>query len=379
MKDRDLSFQRQPEILVIDDVAENLQLLTGMLSAKGYKVRPVLGGRQALALAVANPPDLILLDITMPEMDGYEVCAQLKASQSLKEIPVIFISGRSGMEDKIRAFDDGGVDFVTKPFDVKEVQARVETHLKLRFLQMELEFLNTNLNEKVLEKTQEITESQLATLLALATLAEYRDDETGKHLERVRKNCGLLTMWLGKNSSYKDQISLQFYTNLLCTAPLHDIGKVGIPDAILLKPGKLTAAEFEIVKKHTVIGADTLETVRRTYPNNGFISMGAEIARHHHEKWDGSGYPDGLSGQEIPLEARIMAVADVYDALRTKRVYKPAFSQKESCRIMFEGSGKHFDPEIIEAFRHLKEDFDEFQADQFECASNQYDVHQRSD
>ena len=185
MKDRDLSFQRQPEILVIDDVAENLQLLTGMLSAKGYKVRPVLGGRQALALAVANPPDLILLDITMPEMDGYEVCAQLKASQSLKEIPVIFISGRSGMEDKIRAFDDGGVDFVTKPFDVKEVQARVETHLKLRFLQMELEILNTNLNEKVLEKTQEITESQLATLLALATLAEYRDDETGKHLERL--------------------------------------------------------------------------------------------------------------------------------------------------------------------------------------------------
>jgi len=185
VRDRDLSFQRQPEILVIDDVAENLQLLTGMLSAKGYKVRPVLGGRQALALAVANPPDLILLDITMPEMDGYEVCAQLKASQSLKEIPVIFISGRSGMEDKIRAFDDGGVDFVTKPFDVKEVQARVETHLKLRFLQMELEILNTNLNEKVLEKTQEITESQLATLLALATLAEYRDDETGKHLERL--------------------------------------------------------------------------------------------------------------------------------------------------------------------------------------------------
>ena len=367
------SFPKTPEILVIDDVPENLQMLSCMLAAKGYKVRPVLSGRTALKMAKSNPPDLILLDITMPEMNGYEVCAELKSNTKLKEIPVIFISALTEMDDKIRAFEVGGVDYITKPFKIQEVQARVDTHLRLRFMQMELERYNTSLQRMVDAKVKEISESQMATIFALAKLAESRDDETRKHLERVRNNCCLLAAWLRDNSSYKEEISPQFIQNILCTSSLHDIGKVGIPDAILLKPGKLTAEEFEVVKSHTVIGAETLESVRHLYPLNSFINMGVEIARQHHEKWDGSGYPDGLSGAQISLSARIMAVADVYDALRTQRVYKPAFSQAETCRIMFEGSGNHFDPAIIEAFRHLQDKFDELQTGFLECVCDPTD------
>ena len=354
-------FPQIPQILIVDDVPENLQLLSGMLTSKGYKVRPVLSGKLALKLAHSNPPDLILLDITMPEMNGYEVCAQLKACRELKDIPVIFISGLAETEDKVKAFEAGGVDYVTKPFKIQEVLARVDSHLRLRFLQKELEHYNTHLHEMVQAQVKEISESQMATIFALAKLAESRDDETRRHLERVRQNCCLLAAWMHGNSPCKEQISEQFIENILCTSPLHDIGKVGIPDAILLKPGKLTAEEFEVVKRHTVIGAETLEAARQMYPKNNFIHMGIEITRQHHEKWDGSGYPDGRSGEQISLSARIMAVADVYDALRTKRVYKPAYSQEETCRILFEGSGKHFDPMVIEAFRHLQERFDEIQ------------------
>ena len=355
------SLRLLPEILVIDDMPENLQLLAGILSSAQYKVRPVTGGRLALKIAHCKPPDLILLDITMPEMNGYEVCAELKASLSLKDIPVIFISALSDMDDKVKAFAAGGVDYITKPFKTAEVQARVNTHLKLRFLQKELQQHNIHLNKLVREQVQEITESQLTTIFALAKLAEGRDDETGKHLERVRKNCELLAKWLQEHSPYKDRISKEFVDNIFYASPLHDIGKVGIPDSILLKPGRLTEEEFEVMKKHTLIGVETLTAVQHKHPQNSFINMGVEIARSHHEKWDGSGYPDNLAGEQISLAARIMSVADVYDALRTKRVYKPALSQAETCNILFEESGKHFDPVIIEAFRELQDQFDELQ------------------
>ena len=356
-------FQKAPQILIVDDVPENLQLLSGMLTNKGYKVRPVLSGKLALKLAHSNPPDLILLDITMPEMSGYEICAQLKSNPSLKDIPVIFISGLAETEDKVRAFEAGGVDYITKPFKVQEVQARVDSHLRLRFLQKEVEQYNSSLHDMVQAQVKEISDSQMATIFALAKLAESRDDETGKHLDRVRLKCGLLATWLRENSLYKEQISEQFIETILCTSPLHDIGKVGIPDAILLKPGKLTPEEFEVVKRHTVIGAETLEAVRQMYPQNSLIQMGIEITRQHHEKWDGSGYPDGRAGEQVSLAARIMAVSDVYDALRSNRAYKPAYPQEETCRILLEGNGSHFDPMVIEAFRHLQDRFDEIQRD----------------
>lgn len=354
---------KKPEIMLVDDVAENLRILTDMLAEKGYTVRPVLSGKQAIGMARNDPPDLILLDITMPEMSGYEVCAALKSLPVLQDIPVIFISALTEAEDKVKAFEAGGVDYVTKPFKSNEVQARVATHLRLRFLHKELENHNVRLSEMVQAQVKEISESQMATIFALAKLAESRDDETGRHLERVRHYCGMVATWLSKNSAYADTISSQFIQNIFTTSPLHDIGKVGISDGILLKPGKLTSEEFEIMKKHAIIGADTLAAVGLQYPQNNFVKMGIEIARQHHEKWDGSGYPEGLKGREISLAARIMAVADVYDALRTKRVYKPAFSQEETCRIILEGSGKHFDPIIIEAFQNLKDRFNEIQTE----------------
>jgi putative two-component system response regulator len=337
-------------------------MLTGMLLAKGYKVRPVLSGRLALKTAQANPPDLILLDITMPEMNGYQVCSELKSNPLLRDIPVIFISALAETGDKVKAFEAGGVDYITKPFKIQEVQARVDTHLRLHLFHLELERTNARLHDMVRDQVREISESQMATIFSLAKLAESRDDETSKHLERVRHNCRLIASWLRENSPYRSQISIQFVTDIFWTSPLHDIGKVGVPDAILLKPGKLSAEEFEVVKKHTIIGAETLEAVRSLYPRNSFVSMGVDIAKQHHEKWDGSGYPQGLSGDSISLSARIMAVADVYDALRTKRVYKPAFTQEKTCRIIIEGSGSHFDPVIIDAFKNLHEKFDELRA-----------------
>lgn len=346
-------------VLIVDDTPVNLQVLATMLKKFGMKVRPLPSGKFALQAAQAAPPDLILLDIMMPDMDGYEVCRHLKENEALKDIPVIFLSALSDTRDKVEAFRAGGVDYIVKPFQFEEVMARVETHLKLRRLRVELARRNQHLEELVREQVREISDSQMTTIFALAKLAESRDNDTGKHLERVQEFCRLLASGLGGRGPYKAGITEEFIENIFHASPLHDIGKVGIPDSILLKPGKLSQDEFEIMKTHTSLGADTLEAVRSKYPRNAFINLGIAIARYHHEKWDGSGYPDGLEGEEIPLGARIMAVADVYDALRSKRCYKQAFSHEKSCEIIFSGSGAHFDPTIIEAFKELMDQFEE--------------------
>jgi putative two-component system response regulator len=248
---------------------------------------------------------------------------------------------------------------VAKPFQEAEVLARVKTHLHLRRMQRELKTHNHRLEDLVREKVKEISDSQLATILAVSKLAEYRDDETGRHIERSRTFCRILAQKLRDNSRYAQGITDAFIENIYHAAPLHDVGKVGIRDHILLKPGKLTSEEFETMKTHTVIGAKTLETVRAKYPGNAFVNMGIAIARAHHEKWDGSGYPDGLSGEDIPLAGRIMALADVYDALRSKRPYKEAFSHEKSLKIIPDGSGKHFDPAVVDAFVSLEAEFAE--------------------
>ncbi len=338
-------------IMVVDDLPANLTLLAGMLKDCGYRVRPFTLGEMALTAAQTDPPDLIMLDITMPEMDGYEVCRQLKARPQLCDIPVIFISALSEATDKVKAFDVGGVDYVTKPFQFAEVEARVSTHLRLRRYQLHLE-------QMVAEQVQEISAAQMNTILALSKLAESRDDDTGQHLERVQAFCRILATELQVASPYAEQIDAAFIDNLVQASPLHDIGKVGIPDAILLKPGKLSPDEFEIMKTHTTIGAQTLEVVRATYPHNAFVAMGMVIAHSHHEKWDGTGYPDGLAGEAIPLAARIMAVADIYDALRSKRCYKEAFSHETSRTIILQGSGAHLDPILVDAFDRVAAAFD---------------------
>jgi putative two-component system response regulator len=342
---------KQANILIVDDTLSNLDILSEILKQKGYNIRPVTSGKQALETSLISPPDIILLDINMPVMNGYEVCERLKSDKRLNKIPVIFISALNETLDKVKAFAVGCVDYITKPFQYEEVLARVDSHVKIYKLQ-------TKMEELVDEKIKEIFDSQMATIFALAKIAESRDEDTGMHLDRVQSYCRLLSFKLMDIPGFKTQIDLSFVENVFHSSPLHDIGKVAIPDAILLKPGKLTPEEFEIMKTHAAIGAHYLKTIYENYPNNSFIKMGIKIAMNHHEKWDGSGYPHGLTGEDIPISARIMALADVYDALRSKRPYKNPVGHRESVDIIVKGRGVHFDPTIIDTFIKIQNDFE---------------------
>jgi len=348
----------QADILIVDDTPANLRLLSGMLEEHGYGVRPVPNGPLALRAAASQTPDLILLDINMPEMDGYEVCEKLKNDPVLQRAPVIFISALDDTVDKVKAFGVGGVDYITKPFQIEEVLARVSTHLTIRRLQHELELHNATLEAKVAEQVKEISEAQLATIFALSKLAESRDDETGKHLERVQRYCRILATELSTMPAFAQTVTDAFIESIFNASPLHDIGKVAIPDAVLLKADRLTVEEFAVMKTHTTIGAATLEAVQAQYPSNALVAMGVEIARNHHEKWDGTGYPAGRSGLDIPLSARITAIADHYDALTSERCYKDAFSHERSIAIIADGEGTHFDPDIAPAFQRVAGQFD---------------------
>ena len=351
MQDSDATF----DILLVDDMPVNLRMLSDMLRHAGYRTRSARSGEMALRAAMEQPPDLVLLDVMMPQMNGYEVCRRFKSDSTLTHVPVIFLSALGDTGDKVEAFASGAVDYITKPFQIDEVCARVHTHLQLHQLQTEVEAHRNRLEALVAEQVQEIMDSHIATIFAMARLAESRDDETGTHLERVQAFCGLLGEGVAANHNGLDR---EFVRHLVHAGPLHDIGKVGISDAVLLKPGRLTVDEFETMKTHTTMGAQTLEAVQRGNPSNAFIGMGIEIARSHHERWDGGGYPQGISGESIPLSGRIMAVADVYDALRSKRVYKPAFSHGESVRIIGEGGGTQFDPCVVDVFLERADEFE---------------------
>ncbi len=344
-------------IMVVDDTPANLGLLENMLRRKGYRVLAFPKGALALRGALATPPDLILLDINMPEMNGYEVCQKLKEEPSLASIPVLFLSALNEPEDKTKAFSAGGVDYITKPFQFEEVLARVQTHLQLQEMRKTLEHYNRNLEERIRVQVREISAAQISTIIALAKLAEERDGDTGKHIERVRLHCRHLAEALQESSPYSGEIDQTFVDNIYHASALHDIGKVGIKDGILQKPGILSPEEYGEIKNHTLIGARTLQTVQGAYPNNAFIGMGIEITRSHHERWDGGGYPDGLAGEAIPLSARIMAVADVYDALRMERCYKPAFPHSKAVEILREGRGTQFDPVILDTFLDMEDLF----------------------
>jgi putative two-component system response regulator len=344
-------------VLIVDDNPENLRLLGTVLKRGGLVPRPVTSGRLAIEAAVADAPDLVLLDVRMPGMSGVEVCQWFKQHQRLRSVPVIFISGLVGTDDKVEAFQAGGVDYISKPFQEEEVLARIKTHLRLRQLQVELLSHNQELETRIAEQVKVVTASQLATIFALAKLAETRDDDTGQHIERVQTFSKVLAEQVRVMGLHSEHLTDVFIDNLFQTASLHDIGKVGTPDAILLKPGKLTAEEFTEMKKHCSLGADTLATVLKRHPDNQFLRMGVDVARSHHEKWDGSGYPEGLKGESIPLAARIVALADFYDALTSKRCYRPPFSHEDTCRMIREGSGTHFDPEVAMGFGAIDEQF----------------------
>ncbi len=344
-------------IMAVDDTPNNLKILHILLEGAGYQVQSFTRPKEAAEAAISQPPDLFLLDISMPEMDGFELGELLRSKKSLEHIPILYLSALSGEEDKLRAFAAGGADYITKPFHVDEVLARVRTHLKLSIARKILAEHNISLEATIAEKNKEIYESQIATIFALAKLAEYRDNDTGKHVERVQAYTLLLANELAKEAQYAKKMTPEFIDNLFYASPLHDIGKVAIPDNILLKPGRLDKKEFEIIKTHTNIGAETLQRVHDRYQNNDFLCMGVAITRSHHERWDGTGYPDGLAGEDIPLGSRIMAIADVYDALRTKRVYKPPFPHKKTYDIIIEESGTHFEPGIVEVFKRIHPEF----------------------
>jgi len=354
-----LDFTEKPTILVVDDTPDNLSLMSGLLK-DDYKVKVANSGERALKIALSeSPPDLILLDIMMPEMDGYEVCRHLKADIRTRDIPVIFLTAKTEVADETRGLELGAVDYITKPISPPIVLARIKTHLAMKDVQDFLRDQNAFLEMEVNKRTAEVMAIQDVTIHAMASLAETRDSDTGKHIRRTQHYVKLLAQKLRFNPRYAHFLNHDKTIEMLFkSAPLHDIGKVGIPDRILLKPGRFTPEEFEIMKTHTTLGRDViLQAERELGIEMPFLKLAKEIAYGHQEKWDGSGYPEGLSGDDIPISARLMAVADVYDALISRRAYKAGMPHEKAVQIISEGKGAHFDPDMVDAFLELQEEF----------------------
>lgn len=347
-----------PTVLIVDDSPENLVLLGELLDTT-YRVRVATSGIQALSAVQIQPsPDLILLDLMMPGMDGYEVCARLKAETRTKDIPIIFLTAKSQVEDEEKGLHLGAVDYISKPISPPIVLARVETQLKLRAASNFLVDKAAYLEQEVARRTEEIKDVQDATILTMASLAETRDNETGQHIRRTQHYVRLLARRLQDHPRFEAYLSDRQIDLLFKSAPLHDIGKVGIPDRILLKPDRLNAEEMEIMKTHTTLGRDTIVAAEERLGHSvPFLECAKQIAYSHQEKWDGSGYPQGLAGDDIPIAARLMALADVYDALISRRVYKEAFSHQKACDIITLGRGSHFDPDIVDAFEAVDAEF----------------------
>lgn len=351
-------------ILIVDDDEAIRRLLLKLL-ADQYDLTAAASGEEALILADAFQPDIVLLDIMMPGLDGIETCRQLKAGAAQDRTPhIIMVSANSSSEEQLRAFEVGADDYVVKPVDQHELRSRVELHFRLRdamdnvaALKGEVESHVADLKQLAEHRTQDIVATQDITVFTLARVAESRDETTGKHLLRMRSYSQVLAEYLGREGPYRNQITCDFLDDLYRSSPLHDIGKVGISDSILLKPGLLTREEFETIKTHTVVGANILDEAVYHSHCGGFLAMAAMIARFHHERFDGTGYPAGLMGKGIPLPARIVALADVFDALTSSRPYKPAYSIDTAREIIEDESGKSFDPVIVKAFQACYEEF----------------------
>ncbi|MCP5268938.1 MAG: two-component system response regulator [Zoogloeaceae bacterium] len=341
----------QTTILIVDDTPENLTVLSEVLHPT-WRVRAANSGRRALQIAQGEPqPDLILLDVMMPEMDGHEVISQLKADPRTQEIPVIFVTAMDGTEDEERGLDLGAVDYITKPLRPAIVRARVRTHLELRRAKAHLKNENQYLEDEVARRMRQNQIIQEVSIRALARLAETRDPETGNHLRRTQAYVQTLADALIDNPRFSAYLEPHTVQLLVRSAPLHDIGKVGLPDHVLLKPGKLTAEEWAIMQTHSRLGHDAIEQAEQDAEESvEFLAIAKEIAYYHHEKWDGSGYPKGLAGDAIPISARLMALADVFDALICRRVYKPPMPIDKARQIIEEGRGTHFDPDVVDAF-----------------------------
>lgn len=345
-------------ILVVDDTPDNLFLVSNLLKDL-YIVKVANSGEKALKyLLESTAPDLILLDIMMPVLSGYEVIKKIKSDYILKDIPVIFLTAKNGIEDEKIGFELGAADYITKPISPPILLARVKTQLENKIAADFLKDQNQFLEDEIKKRTKEVVAIQNVTIFAMASLAETRDNETGNHIRRTRSYVKILAIKLQDHPKFKDFLTDEMIDTLYKSAPLHDIGKIGIPDYILLKKGKLTFEEFEIMKTHTTLGKEAIENAEKQLGYEvSFLQIAKEIAYSHQEKYDGSGYPLGLKGDEIPISARLMCVADVYDALISKRVYKDSMVHEEAVKIMKEGRGIHFDPDILDAFLELENEF----------------------
>ncbi len=330
-------------ILVVDDTKTNITVLLEMLR-DDYKLGVAMNGPKALEYARSQHPDLILLDVMMPGMDGYEVCRELKRDPSTRDIPVMFISAVKEAKNKTEGLNSGGVDYITKPFDVSEVKARVKTHLTLKVAQERLENQNAVLDQRVKERTRELRNTQIEVVTRLCLAAEFRDTETGNHIKRISHYTALIAKQMQLE---EEQQELIYHAS-----SMHDVGKIGIPDDILLKPGRLEQNEWIIMKKHSEIGARMLEG-----GSSKLLQLAHNIALTHHERWDGKGYPKGLKGEEIPIAGRITSLCDVFDALTTKRPYKGAWPVADAIREVLAGRGTQFDPDVVDAFECVQEGF----------------------
>ncbi|MEO7793761.1 MAG: two-component system response regulator [Thermoanaerobaculia bacterium] len=344
-------YPKKATILVVDDTPDNLTLMSGLLKDR-YRVKVASSGEKALTIVRGDePPDLILLDIMMPVHSGYDVCGELKADPLTRGIPVIFLTAMSNVEDEQRGLELGAVDYITKPISPPIVLARVATHLAIKAAADFLRDQNDYLEAEVARRTAEVSAIQDVTILALASLAETRDLDTGNHIRRTQFYLRALAKQLQSHPRFRRFLDDATIEMLFKSAPLHDIGKVGIPDRILLKPGKLDVEEYEVMKTHATIGRDAiLQAEERLGTNVEFLRYAKEIAYGHQERWDGSGYPEGKVGEEIPVSARLMAVADVYDAMVSRRVYKEGMAHEEALAILHAGRGTHFDPDMVDAF-----------------------------
>lgn len=349
-------MDKQKTIMIVDDTEMNIEILVEALQEE-YELIVAINGLEAIEILEEQKPDLVLLDIMMPEMDGYEVLKSIKNNLKLQDVPVILLSAITDSDSKTKGFSLGAVDYVTKPFEIVEVKARVKTQLRLEEARLVLEDQNFILERKVKERTELLERTNSAAIYCLAAVAETRDPETGEHIKRTQKYIKELALELQSKEEYRDVLTDDYVELLYKSAPLHDIGKVGVKDSILLKPGRFTPEEFEEMKKHTIYGGESLMVGIMELGEHSFLTIAKEIALTHHEKWDGSGYPKGLSQKQIPISGRLMALSDVYDALISKRVYKAAFTHKEAKEIILEGRGAHFDPEVVDAFIKREEKF----------------------
>jgi putative two-component system response regulator len=357
-------------ILIVDDTPQNLTVL-GELLQPLYRVRAANSGERALRMVRTAPrPDLVLLDVMMPEIDGHEVLRRLRDDPSTRDIPVLFVTAMDAVEDEERGLALGAVDYITKPIKPAIVLARVRAHLELKAARDRLSRQNDWLEAEVHRRMRENELVRDLGIRALASISEARDNETGRHIVRTQNYVGILARHLAGHPRFAPALAGDRLDMVVKAAPLHDVGKVGVPDSILLKPGRLTPEEFDVMKTHATIGANAIERAigqalagvaegeaEQARGAFAFMRVAHEIALGHHEKWDGSGYPAGLAGDAIPVSARLMALADVFDALMSKRVYKPAMGLEETTRIIVEGRGRHFDTDVVDAFLACREAF----------------------